>query len=350
MPSDFIQEGVLAVEFELIEEQPLPAEVARLTFVPFFPDGYCAVVRSEGGGYELPTGDVLDGEDYLLDSALRIPLETAGFRRQTFHAFARRGMHVYAWCEGARYRGGRPHADVPLEIGEPDDIANRLRVAGATESADIVEAATRSYQSIDAETLHAEHNRLLERAYLSAPTAEGESGFGGSPAEWRAGREPITDAIDRDGTFLDVGCANGLLMESVHAWCAERGVDIEPYGLDIGPGLVTRGEERLPQWADRIWLGDASAWVHPGGMRFDFVHTLLDAVPRRRRTDLVAHLLDELVRPQGRLLVSYYIRSAEHDRTAAEQLHDLGFDVAGESRPRLDAPAAPPQTAWVVAP
>ena len=58
----------------------------------------------------------------------------------------------------------------------------------------------------------------------------------------------------------------------------------------------------------------------------------------------------ELVRPQGRLLVSYYIRSAEHDRTAAEQLEDLGFDVAGESRPRLDAPGSPPQTAWVIAP
>ena len=172
------------MDFELIEDQPPPAEVARLTFVPFFPDGFCAVVRS-GDGFELPTGVVLTGEDYLLDSALRIPLETAGFRRQTFHAFARRGTHVFAWCEGARYRGGRPHVEVPLEIGEPDDIVNRLRAAGATEIAEIVEAATRSYQSIDAETLHAEHNRLLERAYLGAPTAEGESGFGGTPEEWR---------------------------------------------------------------------------------------------------------------------------------------------------------------------
>jgi 2-polyprenyl-3-methyl-5-hydroxy-6-metoxy-1,4-benzoquinol methylase len=293
---------------------------------------------------------VLTGEDYLLDSALRIPLETAGFRRQTFHAFARRGTHVFAWCEGARYRGNRPHADVPLEIGEPGDIVNRLRAAGASELADIVEAATRSYQSIDAETLHAEHNQLLERAYLGAPTAEGGSGFGGSPEEWRAGREPITDAVDRDGTFLDVGCANGLLMDSVHAWCAERGIAVEPYGLDIAPGLVTHARERLPQWADRIWLGDASTWVHPDGMRFDFVHTLLNAVPRRRRAELVRHGLQELVRPGGRLLVSYYIRSAEHDRTAAEQLQDLGFEVAGESRPRLDAPGSPPQTAWVIAP
>ena len=158
----------MMTDFELIREQPTDGDVARLTFVPFFPDGYCAVVRSRDGGYELPSGEVLAGEDYLLDSALRIPLETAGFRRQTFRAFARRGRHFYAWCEGARYRGNRPHADVPLEIGQPDDVANRLRAAGASDLAEIVEAATRSYRSIDAETMHAEHLLLLERAYLGA--------------------------------------------------------------------------------------------------------------------------------------------------------------------------------------
>ena len=257
---------------------------------------------------------------------------------------------MYAWCEGARYRGNRPHHDVPLEIGPPGDVALRLRAGGATEIAEIVEAATRSYQSIDAETVHAEHNRLLERAYLGATTVEGGSGFGGTPEEWRAGREPITDGIDAGGTFLDIGCANGLLMESVHAWCGERGIDVEPYGVDVAPGLVARARERLPQWADRIWLGDASTWVHPDGMRFDFVHTLLDAVPKRRRADLVRHVSREVARPGGRVLVSYYIRSAEHDRTAAEQLRDLGFDVTGESRPRLDLSGSPPQTAWLVAP
>jgi SAM-dependent methyltransferase len=336
-------------DWELIEHEPPAHEVLRLTFVPFFPDGHCAVVRAEDG-FRLPTGDVAPGEDYLLDAALRIPLETAGFRRQTFHAFARDGGHVFAWCEGARYRGARPHAEVPLEIGEPDAIADRLRAAGSSELAEIVEAATRSYRSIDAETFHAESLHILERAYLRADTAEGGSGFGGSPEDWRAAREGITDGIDSDGTFIDLGCANGLLMESVQAWCAERGLHVEPYGVDIAPGLVQRARERLPQWSDRIWLGDASKWVHPEGMRFDVAHTLLDSVPKRRRRDLVQHLLDRVVRPGGRLLVSYYVRSAEHDRTAAEQLGDLGFAVAGQSRPRLDAPDAPPQTAWLVAP
>lgn len=324
--------------------------VTRLTVVPFFADGQCAVIRTNDGRFELPSGEVQPGEDYVLDSALRIPLETAGFRRQAFHVFARRGTHVFAWCEGARYLGNRPHAKVPLEIGEPDAVADRLRAAGTSALADVVEAATRSYRSIDADAFHAEQQTMLERAYLRADTGEGGSGFGGTPDDWRAAREPITDGIDGDGTFLDVGCANGLLMESVRSWCSERDLAVEPYGLDIAPGLVERARERLPQWADRIWLGDAANWVHPGGMRFDFVHALLDAVPRRRRADLIAHLLHEVVRPRGRLLVSHYIRSAEHDRTAAGQLEDLGFAVAGESRPRLDAPESPPQTAWIVAP
>ena len=254
------------------------------------------------------------------------------------------------WCEGARYRGWRPHAAVPLEIGEPDAIAGRLRAAGSPDLAEIVEAATRSYRSIDAETFHADNLRILERAYLRAETAEGGSGFGGSPEDWRTAREPITDGVDADGSFLDIGCANGLLMESVHAWCGERGVAIEAYGLDIAPGLVRLARSRLPQWSDRIWLGDASNWVHAEGMRFDYAHSLIDAVPSRRRADLVRHLLDRVVRPAGRLLVSHYIRSAEHDRTAVEQLEDLGFDVVGHSTPRGDASHLPPQTAWVTAP
>src|SRR5215472_11825041 len=44
---------------------------------------------------------------------------------------------------------------------------------------------------------------------------------------------------------------------------------------------------RLPQWADRIWLGNAIEWVPPPGLRFDYVDLLLDCVPRRRRPDLI---------------------------------------------------------------
>ena len=60
-------------------------------------------------------------------------------------------------------------------------------------------------------------------------------------------------------------------MESVAAWCAERGLAIEPYGVDISPALAELARRRLPQWADRIWVGNAVNWRPPGAMRFDYV-------------------------------------------------------------------------------
>jgi hypothetical protein len=307
-----------------------------------------AVIRTDGG-FTLPTGVARAGEHELRDVALRVLLETAGFRSQAVHAFAERQSHLFAWAEGDEYHGRRPHAVVSLEIGEPETVARLLRAADGSAIADVVDEAVHSYRTIDRQAFIAECEAAIERIYLAAPTAEGGSGFGGTPAEWRAAREPITDAIDRDGTFLDLGCANGLLMESVHRWCGERDLAIEPYGVDVAPGLVQRARERLPHWADRIWLGDAMTWMHPEGLRFDYVHTLLDVVPRDARGQLVAHVRSAVVRPGGRVLVSHYARSVTHDRSAADHLRALGYAIAGESRHAGD-PHAPPTTAWLVAP
>jgi hypothetical protein len=86
---------------------------------------------------------------------------------------------------------------------------------------------------MDEQAFYADNVRHLERAYLRARTAE--EGFGGDDRQWRQARHHITEGISSSGTFLDVGCANGLLMESVAGWCAERGLIVEPYGIDLGP-------------------------------------------------------------------------------------------------------------------
>lgn len=60
-------------------------------------------------------------------------------------------------------------------------------------------------------------------------------------------------ALDRSGTFLDVGCANGLLMSSVAKWSADRGLAVEPYGVEISPRLADLARRRYPKWRERIW-------------------------------------------------------------------------------------------------
>jgi 2-polyprenyl-3-methyl-5-hydroxy-6-metoxy-1,4-benzoquinol methylase len=281
---------------------------------------------------------------WLLDSCNRIPLLQAGFKMQRAHPFAAAGLHVYVWLDGDHYTGTRPHSRRPPLTGSPAQIAQRFEQAGDAASAQAILDATAAYTSQDEASYYAGNLRFLEPAYLRATTTEGGSGFGGDSARWRARRAMIVDGIDRNGTFLDLGCANGLLMESVVAWAAERGYRVEPYGLDFAPGLVEMARRRLPHWADRIYHGNAIDWIPPDGRRFTLVHTLLDLVPVARRADLVRHALGHLVEPSGRLLVSHYQSARTSDPPVEQILRNLVSAVTGYSSARDNPRKA---TAWI---
>ena len=179
---------------------------------------------------------------------------------------------------------------------------------------------------------------LVVPAYLRAETPYGGSGHSGDAARWEQARRHIVEAIHRSGTFLDVGCANGLLMESVREWAAAEGLEVDPYGLDLSPELAELARRRLPHWADRIYVGNALGWRPP--RRFDFVRTGLEYVPPHRRGELLGHLLREVVAPGGRLIVGSFNEEREATRrtpSQAEAVAALGFRVAGVvERPHPD--------------
>ncbi|HEU5475587.1 MAG TPA: class I SAM-dependent methyltransferase [Actinophytocola sp.] len=325
------------MSYRIITTDPPQDTVRHLTFVPFLPDGRCVALP----GPRLAAGEVAPGEHYLLDSSLRIPLETLGYRRQRVHPFAADGDRLYIWLDGDRYTGRRPHATIDPVVDSAEALAARLDPVAARA---VLDGAAAYRDQSDAD-YYAGNTRLLEPAYLLGRTPQEGSGFGGDAAQWRARRSMIVDGIDRDGTFLDIGCANGLLMESVRDWAAERGYAIEPYGVDIAPRLVELARSRLPHWAGRIEVGNGIDYAP--GRRFTFVHTLLDAVPVARRADLIRHALAVLVEPGGRLLVSHYKSAAGTDPTAAEHLRQLGFPVTGSSAEAGGGTGA--TTAWIVA-
>jgi len=168
---------------------------------------------------------------------------------------------------------------------------------------------------------------IFEAAYLAEESPRGQSGFGGDEDRWEAGRRPIADAIDRDGAFLDIGCANGHLLECVVRWSPHR---IEPYGLDFAPAVAQLARERLPQWADRIFTGNAFTWEPP--RRFDFVRTELVYVPQGRRRTYVQRVLDLFLEPGGRLIVCGYgsPRSGLAAEPVGDELRALGFEPEEE--------------------
>jgi hypothetical protein len=180
---------------------------------------------------------------------------------------------------------------------------------------------------IDAGEWHRRIGTIIGPAYLAAANPRGQSGSSSTPAEWEQARRFIFTAVSRDGTFLDVGCANGHLMECAVGWLAESGYRIEPYGLEILPELADLARQRLPQWADRIAVGNAIDWIPE--RRFDFVRTGLEYVPRRLRPELVHHLLDATVAPEGRLIIGAHSELAGSDPQLQAEVASWGFRIAG---------------------
>ena len=198
-----------------------------------------------------------------------------------------------------------------------------------------VEAALEDGE-IDEAEWHRQISEVITLAYLAADTPWGQSGKSGDEGGWTYARSLICDAIEKDGSFLDVGCANGFLMECVKRWAAERGCPhVEPHGLDISPELADLARSRLPAWAGRIHTGNVMTWPPP--QRFDFVRTGLEYVPARRRRELVQRILDDLVAEDGRLIIGTYHGESAGPDSLEQELSAWGFDVAGHtSRPHRD--------------
>jgi hypothetical protein len=176
---------------------------------------------------------------------------------------------------------------------------------------------------------HARVLAVVEPAYLSASTDQMGSGHSGTADEWETSRGLIMEAVDGPGTFLDVGSANGLLMASVERWSRDRGLAVEPYGVEISARLASLARSRYPQWRERIWTANADAWQPP--MRFDYVRTGLEYVPASRREAFVRHLVDRVVAPGGRLIVG---KNNENrgESEIAESLRSWGWSGVREVR------------------
>lgn len=342
------------------DEVPL-SRVRRVSVVCFIEDavaegGAVVVLHRHDGRWTVPTGDLERGEDAWDDAVLRIPLHSMGFRRQGTHPFAldKGRRHVVFWVTGGRYTGTRlHHADPQWWTGPPAEASELLAAQGDGALARLLQAADADRNTMTYERDQADLHRTLVGAYLRADTPQGGSGFGGSEQEWRQARGVLADALEGLGTdrdvvhVLDHCCANGHLAVSLARWGAERGIAVEPYGVDVAVELVERARGDHPQLADRFHVGDALTWRDPDGRRFDLVHMLYDVVPSDRWAQLTTHLLEEVVAPGGRLLVSHYGELPD-SMTPESIVARLGHRVAGRTRVpvRLDRPRGFPSV-WI---
>ncbi len=173
--------------------------------------------------------------------------------------------------------------------------------------------------------------KSLEDSYLKETDPIRQSGFGGGEERWRQEREPILDAIDSDGDFLDIGCANGYLLECLIAWANDRGMKITPYGLDIWEKLIKIARERLKKYKDNFYVGNAWEWIPP--WKFQYVYTLYDCVPEQYLEEYIKRLLSNVVEPNGRLIIGAYgsLTRSEPPYDLVGFLKSRNFEIVGHS-------------------
>ena len=179
----------------------------------------------------------------------------------------------------------------------------------------------------------------LADAYLAESDPRWQSGFDGDPELWREARAFLLDAIPNSGTFLDVGAANGHLIECLAMWARARGVELEVFGLELNPSLAAEARRRLPALADRIYVGNVVDWQPP--LRFDYVRTGLEYVSASHVSALIRRLLNVVVAPGNRLLVGP-INADQRDETIT------AFHAAGSFPNEISATDREGKTRFVI--
>jgi SAM-dependent methyltransferase len=171
----------------------------------------------------------------------------------------------------------------------------------------------------------------LEKAYLAHDDPVRQSGFSGGAKRWKKERGIILDAVAKDGSFLDIGCANGYLLECLVEWAKQKGVTLTPYGVDLGARLVELAKRRFPQYASHFWVANAWDWRPP--RKFSYVYALHDCVPEGYLIPWVRRLLAHCVEPGGTLIVGAYGSYSENSpaRDVARELTARGFSVSGSA-------------------
>ncbi len=161
------------------------------------------------------------------------------------------------------------------------------------------------------------------KLYLSQDNPRAQSGHGSDKYWWRHVRSMILEPIFSDGRFIDVGCANGYLIESLDRWMKNTDVDVQFYGLELSKGLLDLALHRLPEFSSRLFHGNALYWKPP--FRFDYVYTMiLPDIPRELHREFLGNLFENYLAPGGKLILGPW-----NDHGLEEEIAEIGFCPTG---------------------
>lgn len=133
--------------------------------------------------------------------------------------------------------------------------------------------ALERWRALPKDSPRGEYFRVLREAvtefYLADPANPWQqSGRSSRAARWEETRRCLVKAVHHDGDFMDVGCANGLLLETLIGWARDEGFSLRSHGIDIVPELIALARQRFPDHSDSFEVANAFLLVAEAAIRF----------------------------------------------------------------------------------
>jgi SAM-dependent methyltransferase len=147
--------------------------------------------------------------------------------------------------------------------------------------------------------------------------------------DWENGRKPISHFIDKPGTILDIGCANGFLLVCLQNWATH---ELNPFGIDPQEKFINEAKELFPNIFDHFivtYIEDLAKLPKPFPTTFDYVYWAVwddKEFDSQKNNELVHHALSK-VSLGGKLILGFYDPQMEKNLKRIEQLKVLGYIV-----------------------
>ncbi len=185
----------------------------------------------------------------------------------------------------------------------------------------------------DGTSYSAEFTQLINDPENVRKLIEGSFVTGVSFEEWKKERSPIVQAINKDGTILDIGCANGFLLRCLQAWSPHK---LDPYGIDIEGDRINEAKELFKTEPNHFVKASIRQldYLENGGLpdQYDFVYWNVwdnkDFNDQLEIDWLEATL--RRVKPDGRLILGFYDSDKTKNVDRVDRLIELGYKISSQ--------------------
>lgn len=123
---------------------------------------------------------------------------------------------------------------------------------------------------------------------------------------WEKKRRFIAEAINDDGSILDIGCAGGFFLRSLQEWSDYR---LVPYGIDIREDFIEAARDLFPEMSDHFAVMDIEDVGNLPNResfpkKFNFIYCSLSNIDSESWWSLFRN--DMLPLAENRVIVGFY--------------------------------------------